>query len=252
MASNPPAECCTIGFRHEGEPTGTSSKIDSIDIYTAEPSTSVAHQNTAILILPDVIGIWQNSKLIADQFAANGYYTLLVDLYNGDPMPLNKPNGFDFQHWLTKGTNDDNPHTTEFVDPIVTKAIAHLQGKGFTKIGGVGYCFGAKYVARFMVEGGGINVGYVAHPSFVEESELSGIKGPFSISAAEYDEIFTVEQRHRSEVILPKTGHPFQINLFSGVVHGYAVRCDPSKKIEKYSKEQAFYQAVQWFNEYLL
>lgn len=51
---------------------------------------------------------------------------------------------------------------------------------------------------------------------------------------------------------MQKTGQPYQINLYSGVVHGFAVRCDLSKKIEKFSKEQAFLQAVQWFDEYLL
>jgi len=35
-------------------------------------------------------------------------------------------------------------------------------------------------------------------------------------------------------------------------VHGFAVRCDASKKVEKFAKEQAFLQAVNWFDEYLL
>ena len=44
---------------------------------------------------------------------------------------------------------------------------------------------------------------------------------------------------------------PYQINLFSHVEHGFAVRADLSKKPVKFAKEQAFYQAVQWFDEYL-
>ena len=44
---------------------------------------------------------------------------------------------------------------------------------------------------------------------------------------------------------------PYQINLFSNVVHGFAVRADISKKREKFAKEQAFLQAVTWFNEYV-
>lgn len=99
------------------------------------------HKDTAILYLPDVIGIWQNSQLMADQFAANGYYTLVPDLFNGDPVSLNPPEGFDFMQWLTKGTDGNNPHTYEIVDPIVEKAIQYLQEKGFKKIGAVGYCF---------------------------------------------------------------------------------------------------------------
>lgn len=107
---------------------------------------------------------------MADQFAANGYYTLIVDLFNGDAMTLNRPEGFDFMAWLTKGTGGNNPHTYEFIDPIVEKAIAYLKGEGYTKIGSTGYCFGAKYVARFLAKSKGIDVGYMAHPSYVSSN----------------------------------------------------------------------------------
>jgi len=252
MASNPPAQCCTVGVKHEGQPVGKSTKIGSIDAYVSEPTGSNVHKDTAILFLPDVIGIWQNSQLIADQFAANGYYTLIPDLFNGDPIPLNRPEGFDLMSWLTKGSSGSNPHTWEAVDPIVEKSIKYLQEQGFKKIGSVGYCFGAKYVVRYLPKGKGIDVGYVAHPSFVEEAELAAIDGPLSIAAAETDQIFPAEKRHKSEEILIKTNQPYQINLYSGVVHGFSVRCDLSKKQEKYAKEQAFLQAVQWFDEYLI
>jgi dienelactone hydrolase len=127
---------------------------------------------------------------------------------------------------------------------------------------------GAKYVCRFMTGGKGIDVGYVAHPSyvfpyyihvssadhssFVDEEELAAITGPLSIAAAEVDEIFPTEKRHKSEEILAKSKNPYQITLYSGVVHGFSVRCDVSKKQEKFAKEQAFLQAVTWFDEYLV
>lgn len=98
----------------------------------------------------------------------------------------------------------------------------------------------------------GIQAGYVAHPSLVEEEELAAITGPLSISAAQTDTIFPTDMRYKSEEILIKTGLPFQINLFSGVVHGFAVRGDPNVKVEKFAKEQAFYQAIAWFDEHLL
>jgi hypothetical protein len=43
----------------------------------------------------------------------------------------------------------------------------------------------------------------------------------------------------------------YQINLFSGVEHGFAVRGDPSKPDAKFAKEQAFLQAVTWFKTVL-
>lgn len=42
------------------------------------------------------------------------------------------------------------------------------------------------------------------------------------------------------------------MTLFSGVEHGFAVRGDPSVRIQRFAKEQAFLQAVAWFDEYLL
>jgi len=253
MASNAPAACCTQGVKHEGEPTGSSIKIaGGIEAYVAEPTGATVHKDTAIIFLPDVIGIWQNSQLMADQLAANGYHTLIPDLFNGDALTLNRHDGFDLMAWLTKGTGGNNPHTYEAVDPIVEKSIKYLQEKGFKKIGAVGYCFGAKYVVRFLAKGKGIDVGFVAHPSFVDEEELAAITGPLSIAAAETDGIFPAEKRHKSEGILIATKQPYQINLFSGVEHGFSVRCDLSVKVQKFAKEQAFLQAVAWFDNYLI
>jgi dienelactone hydrolase len=67
----------------------------------------------------------------------------------------------------------------------------------------------------------------------------------------ENDFIFPTEKRRESEGILSKTGQPYQINLFNGVEHGFAVRGDPSQPVQKFAKEQAFLQAVHWFIQYL-
>ncbi|KAI1211142.1 dienelactone hydrolase [Annulohypoxylon truncatum] len=250
MASNPPGDCCTKGFRYEGTPTGKDFKVGEHDAYLATPASN-AKADTAILFIPDVISIWQNSRLIADQFAERGYLTLIIDPFKGDALSLNRPDGFDFVSWLTKGSNGQNPHTTEAVDPIIEEAIKYLKDAHHVKkLGAVGYCFGAKYVCRHFKNG--IEVGFVAHPSFVEEDELEGFKGPLSIAAAETDAIFPAEKRHKSEEILAKKGDPYQIYLYSQVVHGFSVRCDTSKKIERFAMERAFEQAVVWFDTWLI
>ncbi|ELR05030.1 hypothetical protein VC83_05086 [Pseudogymnoascus destructans] len=254
MASNPPGKCCTVGAKHQGEPIGTHASIDngSLDVYIAKPTTPKAGK--AVLFVPDVMGISQNANLMADQLAANGYYTLIPDLFNKDSLSNPwRPENFNLMNWIQHGMKGDNPHTVPEVDAIMVKALDYLNEQGYKEIAAVGYCFGAKYVVRFMSEEKGkrIKVGYLAHPSFVDEAELEAVEGPVSISAAETDTIFPVEERHKSEEILAKIKVPYQINLFSGVSHGFAVRGDLNIPQEKWSKEQAFEQAVQWFNFHL-
>ncbi|EDN06757.1 predicted protein [Histoplasma mississippiense (nom. inval.)] len=100
-------------------------------------------------------------------------------------------------------------------------------------------------------KGGGLDVGYVAHPYFVAAEELLAIKGPYAISAAQTDSVFPSNLRHDTEELLIKVGLPWQITLFSGTEHGFSVRGDLSNKAVRFAKEQAFVQAVTWFGEHL-
>ncbi|KAK6428332.1 hypothetical protein LTR95_015527 [Oleoguttula sp. CCFEE 5521] len=183
MASHPPGQCCTQGVRHTGEAKGEFVDIQGIKTYVSTPKSG--DKSLAIIILPDVIGNeFINAQLISDQFAANGYYTVMPDLFQGDPVKLNRPEGFDIMEWLQKGGPEGKGHLPNSVDPIVEKTLAWMKEQGVKKVGAVGYCFGGKYVCRFLAKGKGVDVGYTAHPSFVDEAEVKGITGPLSIAAA--------------------------------------------------------------------
>ncbi|KAL7929307.1 alpha/beta-hydrolase [Trichoderma chlorosporum] len=253
MASYPVASCCFKGVKHEGEATGKSFKIGNYDAYLATPEDNNNHQGAGILYLSDVFGIWANSQLIADQYAANGYTTLIIDILNGDALTEIPGHNFDWMKWLMGGFRDEStPHTNEYVDPAVEEAIKYMRKElKITAIGAVGYCFGAKYVARHSGTEK-ISVGYMAHPSNVDEDEIKSFQGPLSIAAAEHDDLFPTDLRYKTENLLKTKDFPYQINLFSGVSHGFGVRGDLSNPVFKWSKEQAFLQAIAWFDQYLV
>ncbi|KAH9988768.1 dienelactone hydrolase [Xylariaceae sp. FL0662B] len=231
MASNAPARCCAVGIKENGKPGGQYATLAGIDAYIAKPSKDTGK---GVLLLTDILGHkFPNSQLLADSFAENGYTTVVPDLFHGDPVPLEPPSGFDFMAWLTKGTDNKGSHLPDRVDPVVSSIIKVMRTElGITKLGAAGYCFGAKPVVRFLKHGQ-IDVGFCAHPSFVE--------------------IFPVEKRRETEdlLIAHKDKLPYQINLYSGTVHGFAVRGDTSVKQIAFAKTAAFVQAVQWFEEYL-
>ncbi|KAF5613328.1 esterase lipase [Fusarium sp. NRRL 25303] len=251
MASKTISSCCYQGVKHEGQPRGRIETVGETEIYVVEPESD---NGIGLVFLTDIIGHkFVNAQLIADQFAANRYTVVMPDLFHGDPVPLNADMAtFSLPDWMQGKFGPNNiPHVPETVDPIVASSIKFLKDKfGYKKIAGVGYCFGAKYVVRGL-SSGSFDAGYVAHPAMVSTEELEAIKFPLAIAAAEVDDIFPTNLRHDSEAILLKTGTPYQLNVYSGVNHGFAVRCDLSEKKQKYAKESAFLLALQWFDEYL-
>lgn len=110
---------------------------------------------------------------LADQFAANGYLTVIPDIWEGDNVPINwEPTSeFNLGQWMSK-------HGPEKVEPIAEAAIKTMRNDhGVKKLAGAGYCLGAKYVSRFMASSRGLDVGYFAHPSATSAGEIKGITG---------------------------------------------------------------------------
>lgn len=50
-------------------------------------------------------------------------------------------------------------------------------------IAAVGYCFGGKFVPRHMTSTGGIDIGFIAHPSNLLPAEIEAVAKPLSIAA---------------------------------------------------------------------
>jgi dienelactone hydrolase len=57
-----------------------------------------------------------------------------------------------------------------------------------------------------------------------------------------------VERRHAIEEQLQAAGKPYSLALYSGTQHGFGVRANISDPEQKFAKEEAFFQAVRWFD----
>ena len=94
----------------------------------------------AVLFLSDIYGLYSNAFLLADEFANNGYLTIIPDLFRGDQLSVSEMEAgkVNIQEWLTN-------HQIANIDPIVEASIKYARETlGVKKLGGVGYCFGAK------------------------------------------------------------------------------------------------------------
>lgn len=239
MTSLPPSECCAKVAYQQGTPSGHIEIISTLKCYVSSNYTT--NSDKYLLIFTDVFGIeLLNNKLLGDHFAQQlGYPVIIPDILFDDPL---SEGSTDFQRFFANHPVDK---TKKCVFNFLSSFKDTFPHAKF--IAGIGYCFGAKYLCHHLTESGIIDVGAFAHPSYIEEDEFSMIKKPLLISAAENDPVFTRESRVKSEEILKCLNIPYQIDLFGGVYHGFAVRGDLSKKQVKYASEKAFSDAVYWF-----
>ncbi|KAF2751098.1 alpha/beta-hydrolase [Sporormia fimetaria CBS 119925] len=231
---------------NSGTPRGQIKTVSTNQIYQTTPQPW-KNTNTAILFLSDVFGIPSlENRLLADSFANAGYAVIMPDLFKGDPITpaeIADPN-FNITAWSVL-------HPQSETEGIIAATVTYMQSLGITKIGGVGYCFGGKYVPRHMAAGKAINVGFVAHPTFLTLDEIRAIKGPLSIAAGELDNTFLPPDAWAAEQALMSIGAIFQSNLYAKAPHAFAVKPNMSQPVQVYAKQESFRQAVSWFDAWL-
>ncbi|KAJ9602715.1 hypothetical protein H2200_012909 [Cladophialophora chaetospira] len=247
--AKPSADCCLKGNLHEGEPRGKIETIAGVETYISAPQGK--NNGNIVLYFPDVWGFFNNGFLVMDGFADAGYLTVGLDYFRGDPVWKYRKSrddpapGFDYEAWKKKHTAYANE-----VVPGWVEAVKAQFGKPTTKYACVGYCFGAPYVmdelARDIVTAGAF-----AHPAFLKEEHFRKANKPLFLSCAETDHTFPTEARNRAIDILREDKKHYNLQLFSGVEHGFALRCNMDKPYERYVKEESLRAIAEWFDFWL-
>lgn len=270
----------------EGTSTGKIITIDNIETYIARPRKSeeqgsqgdINGGKRVILHLTEGHSIYfLNAQLLADSFATQlNCDVIMPDQFGGERrVPASKipyfPDGKEAVPAPEDGSDNvprpypkvQTPEEFEIwkktfdapaVDPLLETIVQYIRktyGED-VKIGGVGYCFGGRFIMRLMGSGV-IDVGVVNHPSFYTLDEVAklGSDKRLAIYAAETDDIHTPERRRETEDVLTKAGATWMSTVFSATEHGFSVRGDLSIKMVRLAKERAFKGAIEWFKDWL-
>nr|GAT51396.1 dienelactone hydrolase endo-1,3,1,4-beta-D-glucanase [Mycena chlorophos] len=259
---------CIKGVTHEGTPTGKIEQIGGVECYVATPEIDYP-KDKAVLLLTDGFGIaLNNNKLLADDYAVNGFKTVIPDYLNGDPVPadaMDPGKTFDFATWL-------GSHRTAQTRAPLDKVIAALKAEGIVSFAAVGYCFGARYVFDLAFENV-IKVAATAHPSQLKvpddfEKYKATAKAPLLVNSCTYDTEFPPEVHAKADEAMEGFAAGYKRPYWEGCTHGFAVRGDLSDpKVHshllawsafihdafkvKAGKEGAFKETVEWFIKYM-
>ncbi|KAJ7701535.1 dienelactone hydrolase endo-1,3,1,4-beta-D-glucanase [Mycena rosella] len=241
---------CTTGVTHEGTPEGKIETISGVECYIATPTVDYP-KDKVFLFLTDAFGVsLPNNQLLADNFARNGFKTIVPDYLHGDGFPtdiMKTPGLLDLPKWLSTHGTADTP-------PLLDSVIAALKADGVTSFGATGYCFGGRYVFDLAFDGI-ISAASVAHPSLLQvpsdlEKYVVVATAPLLINSCENNWQFTLEAQAQADKIFAGF-QGYKREFFEGCTHGFAVRGDLSDVKVKAGKEGAFKATIAWMLKHM-
>ncbi|KAH7397789.1 hypothetical protein BKA64DRAFT_745355 [Cadophora sp. MPI-SDFR-AT-0126] len=255
----------SAGFQREGQPKGRYSDTRNVQTYHVIPGVDVPsigrlsldYRPIGLLLLPDSNDICHDSMMLANQFAEAEIWTYVCG-YTGVAVPPSSFRG-------PSNRPNNIKHSEAQAEKIIDNTITEIVGGKYstdtkrTRIVVAGFGIGAKHVLRLLANPKRkdcvIMAGFVASPegaTICTPEAYSGVKKPLSIAFADDRQTKTdTAERERIREGLNVWAGPYQINLYSHVRDGFAVRRAVASKPEIFAKRQAFVQALQWFNFYL-
>ncbi|KAJ6510712.1 Alpha/Beta hydrolase protein [Mycena sanguinolenta] len=245
--AHPYCDNCFTGVKHSGNAVGKSVTIANVPTYVSEPpptTTASAGPKKVVLFFSDVYGpFYLNNQLLQDYFASQGFFVLGIDYFLGDASYKHTEEGFDFIAWANASRV-----TAEKITPKWLEEVREQYGAD-SKYCAVGYCFGGPFVMN-LAGTNDIVAAAFAHPGWLTEDHFKNLKHPLLMSCAESDFTFPTDLRRRAEDILVENKAQYQIQVFSGVQHGFAVRGDPQNPDARWAKEESARGIIGWFTRF--
>jgi len=259
------SDCCLTGSLHIGEPKGKEETIDGFQCYiTGDPSNKAK----SIFMIHDVWG-WAipNSRLLADEYASNGFYVYLPNLVDSTipewmvKVAAPKNRELDNKSYLEKAKDtflmgaEYGPwlirHRESVTKPKIRQFISAIRRDPDTKkLFSVGFCWGARYSILFAVDGA-FDAVVGCHPSFLSiPTDLEGTTKPISIAVGDKDTIMSIDEVRKCRDALNKMPQPTEVEIYPDAIHGFTIRGDIENTKEKEQKEQAVNQVIRWFKKF--
>jgi carboxymethylenebutenolidase len=220
-------------FDNDSEPpiprlAGAAVSHDDLTLTAADGNTFAAFlatpdepAPTAVVILPDVRGLYRFYEELALRFAERGYTALAFD-YFGRTAGLEKRDD-DFEYM---------PHVEQTTDTTVQTdthaAVARLRATGATSIFTVGFCFGgrASWIAAASAHGLAGAVGFYGGPTR-ERGGPSPIAlaprmaAPILALQAGADQNITAEDNAAFDAALSAAGVEHEVVTYDGAPHSF-------------------------------
>lgn len=268
---------CFKGGVAIGTPSGQTKPLHGFNTYIASPTPSQASPSpskSTIILYTDAFGhLLPNNLLLADALSQKTGFTVLVpDIIPGggmspDILPLmdtfGSPNsGALGKTWAMARAMVHvipffmraSPQSEKSTVPCLEyarKVREEMGGEG--KLGCAGYCWGGFQALNIAKQEGLVDAVFVAHPAKFEPGHaVEAVKSGSKVSFAHAGEDMSLKMEVVEETKKALEGNEdFELRVYEGCVHGFAVRATPGKEKEATAADEALKQAEDWFGKWL-
>jgi carboxymethylenebutenolidase len=226
----------------QGDMTLTSADGTKFMAYFARASKPTG---AGMVVLPDVRGLHQFYKELAQRFAEAGIDAVATDYYGRTAGIGDRSDAFAYQPHLEKTTQED-------IAKDVAAGIAYLKSKegGAVKsVFTVGFCFGGSSSWNQSALNPDLNgcIGFYGRPPR-SEPYMANMKAPLLLLVAGADAATPMEVSHDFESQLKAANVPHEMHVYEGAPHSFFDRtfdqwkdaCDDAwRRILDFTKKNA-------------
>ena len=197
-------------------------EADDGNRFAAFHATPDEASHVAVLILPDVRGLYRFYEELALRFAERGYAALAIDYYGRTAGVGKRGEDFDYRSHL-------EPLTTAEIRMDVAAAVAELHSRGAEKIFTVGFCLGGRQAWLAAADGHGLAgaIGFYGRPGVSIDGEpgpqqrVGEIEAPILALQAGADEHITADQNEAFDRALANAGVEHELVTYDGAPHSF-------------------------------
>ena len=196
----------------------TASDGNEFAAFAALPDGDVG---SAVVILPDVRGLYRFYEELALRFAERGHAAVAIDYFGRTAGAEKRGADFEFAEHVAQTT-------PEGIRADVAAALAHLRGSGAERVVAVGFCFGGRHAWLAAADGHGLAgaVGFYGMPGVRNGQpgpiqRAGELEAPVLALMAGEDHAIGADQVAAFEAALTEAGVEHEVVTYPGAPHSF-------------------------------